>query len=152
MNNMYGNYLNIGAFCRQTKVLGPGNHFVIWVQGCMKRCVNCGSPSWLSMKTKDLILPSELAKLILDSEQIEGLTISGGEPMLQAQNLNKLLDIIYGKNLGVICYTGYTLEELTAWNDSDVNKFLSKIDLLIDGEYVEELNDNKGIRDLQING
>ena len=48
--------------------------------------------------------------------------------------------------LTVICYTGFTLEELRAGESPGVEEFLSEVDVLIDGRYVESLNDNRGWR------
>ena len=45
--------------------------------------------------------------------------------------------------LDIMVYTGYTLQELQQQNNVNINYILSNIDLLIDGEYIEELNNNK---------
>ncbi len=139
--------LNIAATCPSTKVLGPGRRFVIWVQGCCFACYNCGSPEWREMKEATLITPGDLAREILKTPGIEGVTISGGEPMLQAAGLYELVkNIRDSKPLSIICYTGFTLEKLIEKGDSNIDAFISEIDVLIDGPYVDSLNDNKGLR------
>ena len=75
------------------------------------------------------------------------MTISGGEPFAQANELVELLNIIKEKkDLGVIIYSGYTLQQLKNKNDSDINKLLEFTDILIDGQYVDNLNDGISLR------
>lgn len=139
-------FLNINEICRRTTALGPGDRYVIWTQGCVKRCSGCLTKDGLLFQDKILIRPQELAADILKVEEIEGVTISGGEPFLQAKNLSILIDLIKAKkDLSFIAYSGYTYDELKKMNNY-TNLLLQKIDVLIDGEYVEELNDDKGLR------
>ncbi len=94
-----------------------------------------------------LMKPERLAEEVLRVDGIEGVTVSGGEPMLQAKNLAKFVRLVRAKRAAtVVCYAGFTLEGLRARKDKDVSAFLAEIDVLIDGPYVEELNDNKGWR------
>lgn len=77
----------------------------------------------------------------------DGLTISGGEPFLQAEMLSELLRLLKkGMNcdVGVIVYTGYTLEELQRMPFAQ--GLLEQTDLLIDGPYVQELDDGLSLR------
>lgn len=139
--------LNIAAMCPTTKVLGPGKRFVVWVQGCCFDCYNCGSPDWKGNKEASLILPKELAQTILLTRDIEGVTISGGEPFLQAHKLLSLMRSLRSESpLSIIVYTGFTLEELKQQKKQSIDGMLSEIDVLIDGRYVDNLNDNKGWR------
>lgn len=89
---------------------------------------------------------NELAQIVIDSKR-EGLTISGGEPFIQARELYELVSIIRKTNdIGVIIYTGYTIEELNASEDIYIKNLLGVTDLLIDGPYIEDLNDGKNLR------
>ena len=76
-----------------------------------------------------------------------GLTISGGEPFLQAEALCELIGKIRRqRDIGVILYTGNTLAELQASDDPWVQALLAQCDLLVDGAYIEALNDGKNLR------
>lgn len=123
----------------------PGWRFVIWTQGCLRKCKDCISPEHQPLDGGYLIDTDELAKQICSDSHIDGITISGGEPFLQAEALANLLNKVnkVRPNLTVLVFTGNKLEELT---DADSLVLLSKIDLLIDGEYIPELNDGKGLR------
>lgn len=75
----------------------------------------------------------------------DGITISGGEPFLQAPALAELIGLVREReDLGVICYTGRTYEELR--ESIEAQPLLEVIDLLIDGPYVLELDDGLPLR------
>ncbi len=94
-----------------------------------------------------LISPHDLAQKILSVPGLEGLTISGGEPFLQAESILKLVRLIRTNSpLSIICYTGFKLADLKQMKDPAVQEIISDIDVLIDGPYVDELNDNLGWR------
>jgi anaerobic ribonucleoside-triphosphate reductase activating protein len=122
-------------------VLGPYSRAVIWVQGCQFACKNCIVPESWDEKGGEQIEVSELVDWILDRSGIEGITFSGGEPMLQAAALSQTIDLIrVEKDLGVMCYTGFRLESLTGGGTDAQKALLNKIDLLVDGMYIENLH------------
>jgi anaerobic ribonucleoside-triphosphate reductase activating protein len=140
---MKPNKLRIFERRSPVKVLGPFSRAVIWVQGCNFGCKGCIVPeSWDRNAGEDVDI-SELVDWILNQPSIEGITLSGGEPMLQAEALSTLIDHIRTeKDLGVICYTGFRLEHLKEQGTTSQRNLLKKIDLLIDGVYVENLQDD----------
>lgn len=75
----------------------------------------------------------EVVDWVLGCRGLEGLTLSGGEPMDQARALASLVDRVRARrDLGVVCFTGYRLEELM---EADHLALLRRVDLLIDGPY-----------------
>jgi anaerobic ribonucleoside-triphosphate reductase activating protein len=125
-------------------VLGPGTRYVLWVQGCHRNCPGC-----IAAKSHDPAAGKEIPVNALAVEialsGADGLTISGGEPFLQAEALAELVRQIRQKRpMGVIVYTGYLYEELLAMPEA--KPFLDEIDLLIDGPYVQALDDGKSLR------
>ncbi len=127
-------------FRRQSPVtvLGPGNRAVIWVQGCGFACQGCIVPESWNREGGEAVAILELATWILAQPEIEGITLSGGEPMLQASALVELIDTVRQvRDLGVMCYTGYRIEQLqqqgTVWQQA----LLQRLDLLIDGTYIK---------------
>lgn len=138
--------LSIYDICRNgTKVLGPGLRYVIWTQGCPFHCAECATPESRPITNDKEVSIATLAKDIQDRPSIKGITISGGEPFLQAAGLANLLTLVLKERpeLTVIVYTGYQIDDLT-WAES--KKLLAHTDLLIDGPYRPELNDNQGLR------
>lgn len=130
-------------FRRQSPVtvLGPYKRAVIWVQGCEFACRGCLVPeSWDEAGTEGIAI-AELADWVLAQADIEGITLSGGEPMLQAAALVSLIDTVrQSRDIGVVCYTGYRCEQLQQQGTADQLSLLDRIDLLVDGVYIESLH------------
>lgn len=139
--------LNIYLKIPQSKMLGPDDslRYILGLQGCDKNCQGCMSQLSRRKDLKNYQSVISLAKEILAVKDIEGITITGGEAFLQISALLELLKIIKEKsNLGVIVYTGYTLEQVEEMKEG--KEILKYIDLLIDGPYIEALNDNSTLR------
>lgn len=139
---------DIRVYHRESDVrtLGPGSRYCLWVQGCKRACPGCTSPNSRVHDGGYVMSPGMLASEI-SLLRPEGITISGGEPFLQARALGAMLEML--KNLyhftpGVIVYTGYLFEELSSLSDAEV--LLAHTDLLIDGPYVREQNDGRSLR------
>lgn len=125
-------------------LLGPAPRLLIWLHGCNKKCPGCIAVDWNNASSAQYSLSVKtLIQLINDNKEIEGVTISGGEPFLQAESLCQLVCNI---NKGIIVYSGYTKSELEQLNSKYNYEIISNIDVLIDGEYIEKLNDDKPFR------
>jgi len=71
-------------------------------------------------------------------EPYEGLTFVGGEPLSQAAGLVELIDGLRAqRDVGIVTYTGYTLQQLQAADSSAWTALLQRTDLLVDGEFVQ---------------
>ena len=70
--------------------LGPGTRFVVWTQGCPRSCPGCMTAASQQMNGGFFADTKQLAEEILQSGR-HGLTISGGEPFLQAKALADLI-------------------------------------------------------------
>ena len=86
--------------------------------------------------------PEQLVEWILANNGIEGITLSGGEPLQQPiDELTEFLTQVKHKTgLSVLCYTGYLYEDILAkqYNTAQLAVVLPLIDVLIDGEYRQE--------------
>lgn len=139
-------YLNLASIRLCTESEGPGRRLAIWVQGCGRRCPGCCNIDMQEIRkniivdTKDLI---ELIKKSMSSDEIEGLSFIGGEPMLQAEGLGEVAKWAHSVGLTVLIFTGYLYEELLEMKNSSINNLLSSIDLLVDGPFIQELYDNE---------
>lgn len=127
-----------------TQVLGPGMRYVIWVQGCSNSCNGCIAPEFKALGGGRLMNVENLAQEILENSDLDGLTISGGEPFLQSTALNLLICQLKreSSSLNYIIYTGYELEELT---QEQHKALINNVDLIISGPYIHELNNNRSL-------
>lgn len=113
-------------------VLGPGTRAVLWVQGCPLACPGCVVPE--AWPRGGRATPVEEVAAWLLPLPVEGLTLTGGEPLEQDAALARLIDLVRAeRDLGVVLYTGYRYEELRS-------PLLERVDLLIDGPYRRELH------------
>ncbi len=119
-------------------VNGPGKRFVLWTQGCPLNCTGCFNPSAASLQGGRDYELEELLSLIRKAD-VEGITISGGEPFLQARELSPLIRECTGRGLNSIVYSGFSFCDLKKEILPGSRELLSRIDLLIDGPYRSDL-------------
>ncbi len=126
----------------EVTVLGPGIRCVIWLQGCNFKCPGCLAPDSHNPDEGEEIDIDCLSEKIFLKKNIEGITISGGEPFFQYENLKMLISQIKKTRpeLSVIIYTGYIFEELLDMKNNDINSILDNTDIIIDGKYIKELS------------
>ena len=143
-----GEMIRLHNMVFHTKVLGPGTRTAIWLQGCHRHCDGCMSPNSRSLDGGKLFDTDEVIEAVLSLNDIEGITVSGGEPFLQIGALYYLLKTIKEKSdLGVIVYSGYRMDELRAMHIPEVTAIITELtDIIIDGEYVDALNDGKALK------
>lgn len=135
--------LRVSQLADRTAVLGPGSRAVIWVHGCCFDCPGCLAQRYKTGEYRHYT-PDAIARWYLGLSGVCGLTISGGEPMLQPGPLARAIARIReDADAGVIVYTGFRYEQLLhrAETDPELRRFLGCIDLLIDGPYIRELDD-----------
>lgn len=129
-------HARIHAFEPRSRANGPGARFVVWFQGCTLGCPGCFNPTTHDADGGRLIALDELvAELTRAAEAgIEGLSLSGGEPLQQPEAARALLDAARALGLSTLAFSGYTLDEIRALpGGPDV---LARLDVLIDGRYV----------------
>lgn len=128
------------------KTLGYGNRLGIWTIGCPRRCEGCSNPELQESDETREIQVEQILKIAGSClDKIDGVTITGGEPFFCPEELEKLVSGLYSLGIrDILVYTGYTLGQLSEMDEC--KRIIQFIGVLIDGEYVDSLNDNKGIR------
>jgi len=128
-----------------SKVNGPGNRFVLWTQGCSKGCSECFNPETWSKNIYKELSPTQIFELIKNFE-VDGVTISGGDPLEQEDELLELLMLLSTIRLskGVILFSGFTRAEISS--NIIRESCLRYIDVLIDGRYEKNLKVDFSLR------
>jgi anaerobic ribonucleoside-triphosphate reductase activating protein len=129
--------LNVAELVLYSHSNGPGLRSVIWLQGCSIRCPGCINKDFIPFVQRKIVRPAELAKLVwLEALDVEGITVTGGEPFDQAEGLAVLLSEIQERGLSTVVYTGYYIEDLRSRSDPTVDQALGHADILVDGPYL----------------
>ncbi|MCS6970143.1 MAG: 4Fe-4S single cluster domain-containing protein [Planctomycetota bacterium] len=129
--------LRIARLAERCRTLGPGVRAVIWVQGCLLRCPGCVAPETHALDGGTAVPVATLVQRLAALPDIDGLTISGGEPLLQAEALNELIDgLRRHRDLSVMVYTGYTFEHLQQHGTAAQRALLARCDILVDGPFL----------------
>ncbi|WET76211.1 4Fe-4S single cluster domain-containing protein [Amycolatopsis sp. QT-25] len=119
--------------------LGPGNRLTVWVQGCTLSCKGCMSRDTWSADGGVETSVEDLAELWRSAvgQGADGLTVSGGEPLQQADGLSAFLaaadEVRRGaaRELDFLVYTGYDEDEL----DEPRRAALSLADVVVFGRF-----------------
>ncbi|WP_078736542.1 anaerobic ribonucleoside-triphosphate reductase activating protein [Porphyromonas circumdentaria] len=122
---------------------GPGLRYSIYLAGCSHHCPGCHNPSshdpMGGIELTEEVLRDIIAE-INSNPLLDGITLSGGDPFFNPAELTVLLRRLRAETqLPILCYTGYTLEELL--EKEECREALTLIDTLIDGRFVRELYD-----------
>lgn len=127
--------------------LGPGKRLCIWVCGCERRCFRCANPELqYADPEKEIDLQLLLDLITPQLREADGITISGGEPFDQVEELSQLVDAVRVYTQDILIFTGYTRTALEKRNDFATNHVLESIAVLIDGEYIDEQNNGETLR------
>lgn len=132
--------LRMHAANEHVVTLGPAPALAIWVQGCDRGCAGCASEqTWAS--AAGALADTDDIVAWMSGSPLRHLTISGGEPMEQAPALTILIDRARrGRDWVVTCYTGYRIETLRRDIRPGTSELVKRLDLLVDGPYVEDLH------------
>ena len=128
--------IRIAGYVNDSIVDGPGLRFAVFTQGCTHACPGCHNPETHDPNggrdedTDTLI--AEMKKNPL----LSGLTLSGGDPMLQPLPCLELAKAAHQMHLNVWMYTGYTWEYILEKQDADWMALLQETDVLVDGPFI----------------
>jgi len=138
--------LRVHDFMPSSWANGPGQRAVLWVQGCSRRCPGCCNPATHPLEGGRTLEVGEIWSRIEGlTATLEGLTVSGGEPLEQLPGLLALLECVRSSSrLSVILFTGWTFGQVTSLPDSQA--LLSCLDLLVAGPYESARRRPGGLR------
>ena len=124
---------------------GTGVRVSLFVSGCNNNCQGCFNKEAQDFNYGEEFNEEEILKRIKENSILNGITISGGEPLCK-ENIPGVLKFIKDvkeirPEFNVWCYSGYTLDQLIDRNDEETNECLNQIDVLVDGRFVEAKKD-----------
>lgn len=126
----------------RSRANGPGRRMVVWFQGCTLGCPGCFNPATHVAAGALTELDDVIAELM--TADVDGLTLSGGEPLQQAPAALELLLAARRRRLSTLIFSGYTRDEITAQALGPA--VLAHTDVLIDGRYQAPLRHAADLR------
>ena len=131
--------VRVHAIEPRSRANGPGARFVVWLQGCSLGCAGCFNPTTHDAGGgSDTTVDDVLARLRA-TRDIEGLTLSGGEPFQQPAAAAALLAGAREIGLSTLVFSGYRRDEIDP-------ALLADVDVLIDGRYEAPVRLGAGLR------
>lgn len=147
--------LRVAGFVPESIVDGPGFRYTIFTQGCYHDCEGCHNPQTHSPEGGEFVSIDTIIKRILENPMLRGITLSGGEPFLQAETLSILIDKLkaaykkLNRKLDIMCYTGYTINQIediinNRNNNHEIHKsdayknLLIRCDYIMDGKFIPD--------------
>lgn len=118
-----------------SQVNGPGRRVVVWMQGCSLGCPGCFNPETHGTQSGETLgVDALFARIAALRGTVEGLTISGGEPLQQRRGLERLLRRVRAETgLSVLVFSGYSWAEIQAM--PRIPPLLECVDVLLAGRY-----------------
>lgn len=124
--------VRLAGLVEESIVDGPGFRLAIFFQGCPHGCLGCHNPETHDALGGFEADTDDIVKKIEASKYIDGITLSGGEPLLQIEQATIFARAAKEKNLSVWLYTGFVFEELA---DEESLELLKYVDVLVDGKF-----------------
>lgn len=115
---------------------GPGFRYTVFTQGCSHHCPGCHNPETHDFAGGRVVDTETILAQIRQNPLLDGLTLSGGDPMEQPIPCAELARQAHALGLNVWCYTGYTLEQLLSAAVPDRLALLRETDVLVDGPFL----------------
>ena len=130
--------IRICGVVRDSIVDGPGLRFVLFTQGCPHHCPGCHNPESHAMDGGYEVSSEKVLEEFRKNPLLKGITLSGGDPIVQAEELVDLCREVHALGKDVLLYTGYTYEELQEMAKARraVAELLAETDTLVDGRFV----------------
>ena len=128
---------------------GEGISVSLWTQGCPHRCKGCHNPETWDFnggyEDETNNIRGQIVKALSANNTQRNFSVLGGEPLCE-QNKEDVLTILTCVRMAyphikIFLWTGYTYEKLIDKNDITINNILSKVDVLIDGPFIQEKRD-----------
>lgn len=120
---------------------GPGLRFSVFVQGCTHHCPGCHNPESQPLDGGYQYDVADLVRDIKKNKLIHGVTLTGGEPFEQTEEVLELARSLKDEGYDLWIYSGYLFEDLMAGRPHEKAPELLRIcDVLVDGPFIQSLN------------
>ena len=124
--------IRIAGIIPESFVDGEGIRYAVFMQGCHRHCEGCQNPATHALDGGKIIDTAEIIAAIKRNPLLAGITLTGGEPLLQIPAATELAKAVKNLGLNVWCYTGFVFEEIP----DAAQELLNYVDVLVDGPFI----------------
>lgn len=128
--------IRIAGVTNDSIVDGPGFRLAVFTQGCPHHCPSCHNPETHDSQGGHDADTAEIIAVMQKNPLLAGVTLTGGEPMMQPQACFELARAAHAAGKNVWCYTGFTFETLLKEADPQRLALLRETDVLVDGPFL----------------
>lgn len=128
--------IRIGSILNESLVNGEGIRTVVFFSGCNKFCKGCQNEGLQDFKAGyDISIDDLVDKILENRAMIDGVTLSGGDPLCQYIGCLKLCKKLKKHGINIWLYTGETFDQILL----RYNSIVHYVDVIVDGRYEESL-------------
>lgn len=132
--------IKLSGIIKESIVDGKGMRYVVFTQGCPHGCKGCHNPQTHDFAGGTVYNTDKIVADFKKDPLLSGITLSGGEPVCQAEACMELAKGAKTAKLNVWMYSGYTYEEILslASENNAIKELLNHVDVLVDGKFILE--------------
>ncbi|TYB45641.1 radical SAM protein [Actinomadura chibensis] len=134
----------VHAVLSRSSANGPGTRFVVWTQGCSLGCEGCFNPETHGAGGEPRDVRDVAAEALGVKEDVEGVTVSGGEPLEQPAALREFCALVRPSGLGIVVLSGFARKEIEA--SPEMLAAVENADMVVAGRYNRRLHIAAGLR------
>lgn len=138
--------VRIAGSKKHSSVNGPGIRFVLFFQGCPHHCPACQNPETWDPQGGQETDTDTLIRDILNTRYLDGVTLSGGDPLWQPEAALEIARAVKKAGLNLWIYTGWTWEQLWAGTaGKNAQEAALCADVLVDGPLIQALKTDRAL-------
>lgn len=122
---------------KHSLVNGPGIRYVVFFQGCPHHCEGCQNPETHDISGGIEANTDDVMERILKAKFLDGVTLSGGDPLMQPEACGLIAKASHEMGLSVWVYTGWRMEDVLG--NTHKRDALRYVDILVDGKFISAL-------------
>jgi anaerobic ribonucleoside-triphosphate reductase activating protein len=127
--------ITLAGITQESVTDGPGMRITVFFQGCEHHCPGCHNPQTWDRAGGTTYEIDDVFGLIKDSPLIRGITLSGGEPLLQPAAALSLVSEFKSRGKDAWVFTGFRWEDLLKKDDPVLMDLIQQCDVLVDGPF-----------------
>ena len=127
--------MKVSGIIKTSVVNGEGIRYCVFTQGCPHKCPGCHSPhTWDIHKGDKTHILDIFTDIIKNKRFIDGVTLSGGDPLVQYEQILTLCKLLKVYNINIWLWTGYNMLAI----QNTFPEILNYVDTIIDGRYEKD--------------